>query len=90
MKPYSFFKLWILGFVGLLIFDLFIEGVVFEWLKLNGTTKNDWFFKVWWVAVVIWFLYGLNSLLKNLKYRFSIFISCQYIRHVIRERLNLF
>jgi hypothetical protein len=67
VKPYSFFKLWILGFVILLIFDLFIEGVVFEWLKLNGTTKNDWFFKVWWVAVVIWFLYGLNNLLKNLK-----------------------
>jgi len=67
VKPYSFFKLWILGFVGLLIFDLFIEGVVFEWLKLNGTTKNDWFFKVWWVVVVIWFLYGLNNLLKNLK-----------------------
>ena len=61
MKPYSFFKLWILGFVGLLIFDLFIEGVVFEWLKLNGTTKNDWFFKVWWVAVVIWFKQSIKK-----------------------------
>ena len=67
MKPYSFFTLWILGFVVLFVFDLFIEGVVFEWLELIGTTKNDWFFKVWWVAVVIWFLYGLNNLFKKLK-----------------------
>ena len=67
MKPYSFFILWILGFVVLFVFDLFIEGVVFEWLELSGTTKNDWFFKVWWVAVVIWFLYGLNNLFKKLK-----------------------
>jgi hypothetical protein len=67
MKPYSFFILWILGFVVLFVFDFFIEGVVFEWLELNGTIKNDWFFKVWWVAVVIWFLYGLNNLFKKLK-----------------------
>ena len=53
MKPYSFFILWILGFVVLFVFDLFIEGVVFEWLELNGTTKNDWFFKVWWVALMM-------------------------------------
>ena len=67
MKPYSFFSLWILGFVVLFVFDLFIEGVVFEWLELSGTTKNDWFFKVWCVAVVIWLLYGLNNLFKKLK-----------------------
>ena len=67
MKPYSFFILWILGFVVLFVFDLFIEGVVFEWLELSGTTKNDWFFKVWCVAVVIWLLYGLNNLFKKLK-----------------------
>ena len=51
MKPYIFFMLWILGFVGLFIFDLFIEGVVFEWLEWNGTAKNDWFFMVWWGLV---------------------------------------
>ena len=38
--------LWILGFVGLFVFDLFIEGVVFEWLEWNGTAKNDWFFMI--------------------------------------------
>ena len=66
MKLYSFFILWILGFVGLFVFDIFIEGVVFEWLELNGTTKNDWFFKVWWTGVAIWFFYGLNNLFKKL------------------------
>ena len=67
MKPYSFFTLWILGFVVLFVFDLFIEGVIFEWLELNGTTKNDWFFKVWWEVVILWFIYGLKNLFKKLK-----------------------
>ena len=66
MKPYSFFKLWILGFVGLFVFDLFIEGVVFEWLEWNGTAKNDWFFMVWWGLVLAWFLYGIYSLRNKL------------------------
>jgi hypothetical protein len=66
MKSYSFFMLWILGFVGLFVFDLFIEGVVFEWLEWNGTAKNDWFFMVWWGLVLAWFLYGIYSLRNKL------------------------
>ena len=66
MKPYSFFMLWILGFVSLFVFDLFIEGVVFEWLEWNGTAKNDWFFMVWWGLVSAWFLYGIYSLRNKL------------------------
>ena len=58
--------LWILGFVGLFIFDLFIEGVVFEWLEWNGTAKNDSFFMVWWGLVLAWFLYGIYSLRNKL------------------------
>ena len=66
MKSYRFFIIWIIGFIGLFVFDLFIEGFVFEWLEWNGTTKNDWFFKVWWGGVVIiWFIYGLKNLFKN-------------------------
>ena len=37
--------MWVFGFFVLLSFDLFMEGIVFEWLEWNGTTKNDWFFK---------------------------------------------
>ena len=66
MKPHSFFMLWILGFVGLFVFDLFIEGVVFKWLEWNGTAKNDWFFMVWWGLVLAWFLYGIYSLRNKL------------------------
>ena len=58
--------LWILGFVGLFVFDLFIEGVVFEWLEWNGTAKNDWFFMVCWGLVLAWFLYGIYSLRNKL------------------------
>ena len=48
-------------------FDLFIEGFVFEWIKWNGTDKNDWFFALWWGFVVVWFLYGSITLYQRLK-----------------------
>jgi len=63
----TFFLVWVFGFFALLSFDLFVEGVVFEWLEWNGTTKNDWFFALWWGAVVTWFLYGAVTLWQRLK-----------------------
>lgn len=62
MKPFHFFLLWFFGFFVLLSFDLFIESIVFEWLQWNGTTKNDWFFALWWGLVMVWFLYGVKTL----------------------------
>lgn len=62
MKPFHFFLFWFFGFFVLLSFDLFIEGIVFEWLQWNGTTKNDWFFALWWGLVMVWFLYGVKTL----------------------------
>lgn len=62
MKTFYFFLIWIFGFFVLLSFDLFMEGIVFEWLEWNGTTKNDWFFVLWWGVVVVWFLYGTYTL----------------------------
>ena len=44
MKTFYFFLVWVFGFFVLLSFDLFMEGIVFERLAWNGTTKNDWFF----------------------------------------------
>ena len=43
----NFFLSWIFGFFVLLSFDLFVEGIIFEYLEWNGTTKNDWFFALW-------------------------------------------
>ena len=65
MKNY-FFK-WVLGFFALLSLDLFMEGLVFEWLGWNSTTKNDWFFVLWWGLVVVWFIFGLVIFIKKLK-----------------------
>ncbi|MCH1610041.1 MAG: hypothetical protein L7S53_01915 [Luminiphilus sp.] len=45
---------WCLGAAILLIIDVFAEAVVFEWLQWNGTTKNDWFFLLWWLIVAGW------------------------------------
>ena len=65
MKNY-FFK-WVFGFFVLLSLDSFMEGLVFEWLGWNRTTKNDWFFVLWWGLVVVWFIFGLVIFIKKLK-----------------------
>ena len=67
MKTLYFFLMWIFGFFVLLSFDLFMEGFVFEWLEWNGTTKNDWFFALWWGFVVVWFIYGIVILYRKIK-----------------------
>ena len=67
MKTLYFFLMWVFGFFILLSFDLFMEGFVFEWLEWNGTTKNDWFFALWWVFVVVWFIYGIVILYRKIK-----------------------
>ena len=43
-------------------FDLFMEGIVFEWLEWNGTDKNDWFFVLWWGFVFLWFSFGITQI----------------------------
>ena len=62
IKPFHFILIWAFGFFTLLSFDLFMEGLVFEWLEWNGTTKNDWFFALWWGFVVVWFIFGVKTL----------------------------
>lgn len=44
----------LVGLILLFAIDLFAELVVFEWLDWNGTTKNDWFFMLWWGLVALW------------------------------------
>ena len=63
---FKFFKNWGLVLMGLIVLDLFVEAFVFEWLEWNGTTKNDWFFILWWLIILIWFTYGANKLFKIL------------------------
>lgn len=45
---------WVVGVAVLLVIDIVAEALVFEWLAWNGTTKNDWFFVLWWLAVLAW------------------------------------
>tara|TARA_Y100001958_G_scaffold151071_1_gene135597 strand:+ start:468 stop:674 length:207 start_codon:yes stop_codon:yes gene_type:complete len=46
------------GAVLLLAIDVLAELVIFEWLEWNGTTKNDWFFMLWWGCVLFWTTYS--------------------------------
>lgn len=60
----SFFEFavkWMSGFAALIALDLVAELWVFELLGWNGTTKNDWFFMLWWVLVLYWFVRGLRQ-----------------------------
>jgi len=62
MKVLNFFLIWIFGFFALLSFDFFFEFIVFEYLDWNGTTKNDWFFLLWWILVAVWTVIGSRNL----------------------------
>ena len=53
---------WCLGAALLLIIDVFAEAVVFERLQWNGTTKNDWFFILWWLIVAGWTVFSARRI----------------------------
>ena len=55
---------WLLGVLLWFLFDLFMEAVVFEALEWNDTTKNDWFFILWWIVFLFWLLYGLKKIFR--------------------------
>jgi len=57
---------WLLVFLGFVALDLFAEAIIFEWLQWNGTTKNDWFFILWWLVVFAWFIYGARKIFRSL------------------------
>ena len=55
---------WLLSVLLWFLFDLFMEAVVFEALEWNGTTKNDWFFILWWIVFFFWLLYGIKKIFR--------------------------
>ena len=56
---------WLLVLIALIALDLFAEKIVFEWLQWNGTTKNDWFFIIWWFAVFAWYIFGAKKIFRS-------------------------
>jgi hypothetical protein len=56
---------WLMVFLLLISLDVFMEAHVFEWLNCIGTTKNDWFFMLWWILVFAWGGYGMRHILKK-------------------------
>ncbi len=67
--------IWILGFIFLFLLNLVVEALILPLLDLENTPRNDVYFKVWWVAVGLWFLFG-RSFLKKL---FKVFIKDRII-----------
>ncbi len=61
-KPFfAFAAKWLGGFAALIALDVVAELWVFELLGWAGTSKNDWFFMLWWVLVLGWFVKGLTQ-----------------------------
>jgi hypothetical protein len=54
--------IWIIGFAVLLIIDLLVERLLLPAIGLDKTEKNDLYFKLWWVLVAIWLIFGLPVL----------------------------
>ena len=88
MKSLNFFLIWVFGFFALLSFDLFVEGLVFEWLGWNGTEKNDWFFALWWGFIVVWGLYGAITLYTKLQEHFLLFASKMKLKQAVYKVLT--
>jgi hypothetical protein len=55
----------LLVLIGLVALDLFAETIIFEWLQWNETTKNDWFFIIWWFAVFAWYFLGAKKIFQS-------------------------
>ena len=53
---------WAVGVALLLVIEFLAEAVVFEWLQWNGTTKNDWFFLLWWLIVAGWTVFSARRI----------------------------
>ena len=58
---------WVTGIAALLVIDIIAEALVFEWLEWNGTTKNDWFFMLWWAVVIVWTIHCGLRIWQSLK-----------------------
>jgi len=52
------FVRWGLGFIFLFLFNVLIESLILPFLELDHTSKNDLYFQVWWVFVLMWFFFG--------------------------------
>ncbi len=54
--------LWILGFVVLFLINAAVELILLPLWGLDNTEKNDIYFKILWIVVVIWLLFGRKFL----------------------------
>ena len=53
---------WALGFVILFFNNMIVEVFLLPFWGLDGTDKNDIYFKTWWIVVGCWLLFGITLL----------------------------
>jgi hypothetical protein len=69
LKNYKIWTLQSFGYICLFSFMLFMKHIVFEWLEWNGTTKNDWFYIMWWGLILLWSIFGVSIIKMRIRRR---------------------
>ncbi|NND05192.1 MAG: hypothetical protein HKN87_02330 [Saprospiraceae bacterium] len=57
--------IWFLGFVILFLINLAVEFFLLPLWDLDNTSRNDIYFKIWWLAVAGWFFFGFILLTRR-------------------------
>ena len=56
--PFPVTSIWVLGFYALIGFNMVVEAFVLPAYGWDNTPKNDWYFQLWWVVVLVWTFLG--------------------------------
>ncbi|MDB9779917.1 hypothetical protein OAB54_06720, partial [Flavobacteriaceae bacterium] len=53
---------WGIGFAVLFLFNVFVEVIILPFIDLDNSPRNDIYFQVWWLCVVLWLVFGFRFL----------------------------
>ena len=51
---------WFLGFVVLFLSNVLVESLILPSWGLENTPSNDLYFKMWWMLVGVWLVFGFT------------------------------
>tara|TARA_B110000259_G_scaffold6172_1_gene6806 strand:- start:700 stop:903 length:204 start_codon:yes stop_codon:yes gene_type:complete len=54
--------LWLIGFLDLFLINVLVESIILPYLDLENTPKNDLYFQIWWLFVIVWLFFGKKLL----------------------------
>lgn len=61
-------SLWILGFYGLFGLNMVVEIFILPRFGWDNTPKNDWYFQLWWVLILLWTFLGRRFIQRKIQF----------------------